>query len=112
MGINNLFFLVISILLILYVVFKVKKNHLSLKESMFWVAGAIVTLILSFSTPVLDKVSAFLNIKYPPSLLFLIAIIFSFLLLFRQSQQISKMNEKLKELTEYVALIDERVRKR
>ena len=40
------------------------------------------------------------NIKYPPSLLFLIAILFIFYLLFKLTCQISNLREQNKELAQ------------
>ncbi|NOU66242.1 DUF2304 family protein [Paenibacillus sp. LMG 31461] len=108
--ITHLFFAMLGILLILYVFNKVRKKLFSEKESIFWMTGSLIVFLLSIFPKTIDFFSNLLEINYPPSLLFLIAMIFTLFLLFRQSQQISILNEKFKEIVQYNAILEKKVR--
>jgi len=107
--ITRVFFALIGIILVFYVYNKVKKRLFSEKESMVWMIGAIVIFILSLFPGIIDLLSSALHIAYPPSLLFLITMIFVMVLLLRQNQQMSVMSNSLKELVQKVALLEQEV---
>ncbi|MCL6601786.1 MAG: DUF2304 domain-containing protein [Paenibacillus sp.] len=108
--ITRIFFVLIGFGLIFFVYNRVKKNLFSEKESMFWMVGAIIVFILSIFPKMIDSVSHILGIEYPPSLLFLLALMFTLILLLRQSQQISIISNNLKELIQRNALLEQKLR--
>ncbi len=108
--ITRIFFIVVAIILIMYIYHNVRKNLLSQDESILWVIGAIFILILSIWPNIVIWLASIVGIAYPPSLLFLITSIFLILFLFRNSQQISVLKEKNKELIQDLALLEKRLR--
>lgn len=88
---------------------KVKKNMLSEKESMFWMLGTIIILILGIIPEILDMLAKKLCIVYPPSLLFLLGNIFCLALVFRLTVMVSILKEQTKELAEINAILNRRV---
>ncbi|SDG28302.1 hypothetical protein SAMN04488542_13314 [Fontibacillus panacisegetis] len=107
--ITRIFFALIGLLVIFYVYNRVKKNLFSEKESMFWMLGAVVVFILSIFPKVIDQFSRILGIEYPPSLLFLCAMMFILILLLRQGQQISILTNNVKELIQRNALLEQKI---
>lgn len=107
---RSFFFILLGLISITYVYKKVKKNSFSEKESFFWMFGAIVVLIMSIFPKLIDIVSIFLGIEYPPSLLFLLSTLFLIYMVFRQSQDISQLNSKVKELAQRNAILDNDLR--
>ena len=105
---NNTYFIIISIFILLYVIWNVKKKKLSIKESFWWVIGAIIILLLSIFPYAIDKTAKFLNIAYPPSLLFVFCIIFLLFINFRNSQKIAEQQEKIIELAQELAIVKNR----
>lgn len=102
----NIFFIILGLISITFVYKKVKKNLFSEKESLLWMLGAILVLVLSIFPKVIDSISLFLNINYSPSLLFLLSILFLVYMVFRQSQDLSQLNSKVKELGQKNAIIE------
>lgn len=108
--ITRIFFIIVAIVLIMYIYHNVKKNMLSQDESILWIIGAFFILILSIWPNIVIWLAGIVGIAYPPSLLFLITSAFLVLFLFRNSQQISILKEKNKELIQSFALLEKRIR--
>lgn len=104
-----LYFSVVGILFIIYVFKKVKRNQFAEEKSIFWIAGGICMLCLAIFPVIFIKLSLLLGIAYPPSLLFLLSIIFVVFVSFRQDQEISLLSERVKELAQRNALLEHTV---
>jgi len=102
----NYFFIVLAIIFIIYIFRMIKKKNFSIKESLFWVAGTIVMIIFAIFPKLLDKIAIRLNIDYPPSLLFLVGIFFLLFINFRNTQKITKQNERITELAQKCSIME------
>lgn len=103
---KNIYFIIVSVILTFYIVSEVRKKHFSIKESFWWVAASIVMLLLSIFPYSIDKVASLLNIAYPPSLLFVICIVFLVFINFRNSKRIAEHQEKIIELSQHIAILE------
>lgn len=102
----NYFFILIGIVFILYVLNIIKKGEFPIQESIFWMFGAVIVLILAIFPKLIDTIASFLQIAYGPSLLFLISTIFLFFLVFRNTKKITKQNQKIIELAQRCSLLE------
>lgn len=107
----NYFFIIVAIIFIIYILNLIKMKSFSVKESMFWVMGAIIILIFAMFPKLLDTIAIKLNIAYPPSLLFLAGILFLLLINFRNTQKISKQNERIIELAQRCSILEYQIEK-
>jgi hypothetical protein len=105
---NNKYFIILSILVILYVVNNVRKKKFSIKESFWWFLASVLMLLLSIFPKSIDWVATKLNIAYPPSLFFVMCIIFLLFMNFRNSKRISELQMKVVELGQEVAILREK----
>lgn len=101
----NYFFVILAIVFIIYIFRMIKMKNFSIKESIFWVIGTFGILVFAIFPKLLDKIALKLNITYPPSLLFLVGIFFLLFINFRNTQKISKQNEKIIELAEKTSIL-------
>lgn len=76
------------------------------RYSIFWFVGAIFILILSILPNFLDQIAAFLKIDYPPTILFLVAILLLFWLNLYNSIQITLLRRQIVELTQQKAVTE------
>ena len=106
---NNIYFIVISIIVLLYVVNIVRKKQLNIKESFWWFVGAVIMLVLSIFPYSIDWFAKVLNIAYPPSLLFIVCIIFLLFINFKNGKRISELQMKVVELGQELAIVKEKV---
>jgi len=107
----NYFFIIIAIVFIIYIMNLIKMKSFSVKESMFWMLGTIAILIFAMFPKLLDLIAIKLNIAYPPSLLFLMGILFLLLINFRHTQKISKQNERIIELAQRCSILEFEIEK-
>lgn len=106
---NKIYFIILSAIVLLYVINIVRKGKFSIKESFWWVIGAIVMLLLSIFPHIIDWFAKKINISYPPSLLFVLCIVFLLFQNFRASKKISEMQMKITELAQELAIVKEKV---
>lgn len=106
---NNIYFVIVSIIVLLYVVNIVRKKQFSIKESFWWFVGAVVMLILSIFPHSIDYFAKLLNISYPPSLLFVICIVFILFINFKSSRKIAELQMKVVELGQELAIVKDKV---
>lgn len=105
---NNGYFIIISVLIILYVINIVRKKLFSIKESFWWFFASILMLFLSIFPYSIDWLAKKLNISYPPSLFFVICIIFLLFINFRNSKRISELQMKVIEVGQELSIIKEK----
>ena len=108
--INKIFFVVAGLFVVIIVFSSVKKKKFSEKESFFWMLLSIGMLILAIFPSIITYITELVHIDYPPSLLFLIAILFIILIIFRLTAYISTMREQMKDLAQNYTLLEERLR--
>ena len=110
MIINRIFFAVIGLFFVLLVFIRVKKKKFSEKESFFWMVISIFMLTIAIFPDIIIWLTDLVGIDYAPSLLFLLAIMFIIVILFRLTEQVSILQEHLKELAQNHAVLEERLR--
>lgn len=86
---------------VLYLLIKKRINE---KSSLLWLIGSIGVLFISLQPKVLDVLAEFIGIDYPPTLLFLMAVIVLLFINLFHSVQITILSYQLKELTQYVII--------
>ena len=102
---NNIYFIVLSIIILIYVVNIVRKKKFSIKESFWWMVAVVIMLILSIFPYSIDWIASKIGIAYPPSLLFVACIMFLVLINFRDSKRISELQMKVVELGQELAIV-------
>ena len=109
---NNYYFVILAILVVAYVINIVRKKKFSIKESFWWFILSLVMLFLAIFPYSIDWLAQKLNISYPPSLLFVICIVFLLFINFRDSKRISELQMKVVELGQELAIVREKVKDR
>jgi hypothetical protein len=96
-----------SAALLLVVLELVRSRRLQEQYSLLWVFTGVVLLLLSGWRGLLDRFAQLFGIHYPPSALFLVGFGFFLLILLHFSIVHSMLSERVKELTQEVALLKE-----
>ncbi len=100
-----IFGLVAGIGAFIFVLELVRRRRLKEEYSLLWLATAVALIILSLSRPVLDLLANAVGIIYPPSALFLVAVIFVLLILLHYSIVLTRLTQENKENAQQLALL-------
>lgn len=102
---KNLYFIIVSVLIMIYMFVSIRKNKLSVTNSFIWVVFCFIMLILSIFPKSLDWLSNFLGIEYPPALFLTVAVVILFILNFIQSKKIEELQKKVINVGQELSII-------
>ncbi len=100
------FVLLISLSFTGVVLYMLVNKKINEKNTLVWLGSAVLILIFAVNPGLLTILADFFGVDYPPSLLFLFSVLVLLLLILYQSKQISTLHDKIKELTQYIAIRD------
>jgi hypothetical protein len=100
-----IFGLAASVGVLLLVLELVRRRRLKEEYSLLWLATAIAILLLSVSRPLLDTLASLVGIFYPPSALFLVAMVFVLFILLHFSTVLTRLSQESKENAQQIALL-------
>ena len=101
-----------SVAVLVFVLELVRQRRLREEYSLLWLATAIVVLILSLSRPLLEVLASAVGIFYPPSALFLVALLFVLAILMHFSIVITRLTQENKEVAQQIALLRHELQRR
>ena len=102
---HNIFFIIAALLIMLYMLYSIRKNKLSVTNSFIWIIFCIILLILSFWPTSLDWLANLLGIAYPPALFLSITAVILFIINFIQSKKIEDLHKKVIDLSQELSII-------
>ena len=97
---------VLSILLLLMVLFSVRRAHIRVEYSVSWLLTAMSMLLLSRSRPVLEAITRWSGVPDTPLTLFLISGALFLIMFFRFSMIISDLRDDNIALAQRVAILE------
>ncbi len=96
---------IVGITIFLSVIFLIRKGSLKEKYSILWLFSSFIVCILSVTRGFLEKISLLAGIYYPPSLLFLVSVIFLLIINISFSVTISRLSTKVDTLAQELAIL-------
>ena len=94
----------------------VRRDHLYIRQGVFWIAIALLTLAFAIWPTLIDTLGGALGIAYPPTLLFLVAIavlvvkvLFADITATRLKRDIRRLNQRLAMLEAERPVIDDQI---
>lgn len=103
---KNFYFIILSVLILIYIISSVRKNKLSVKTSFGWVIASIVMLLLSIFPYSIDWLAKFFGITYGPSLFLTLCIVVLVIIDFNYSKINAEHQKKIIELEQHIAIIE------
>jgi hypothetical protein len=98
--------LVIGIGLAVGILYLVRRDHIYIRQGMFWISVAVATLAFAFWPSLIDMAGGALGIAYPPTLLLLVAIVVLVLKALFADIALTKVHRDLRRLNQRVALME------
>lgn len=102
------FAIIFSIIFVFLILNLVKKDKLDEKYSILWIVTGGVTLIVSIMPKVIITIANKFNVYYPPSLMFLFAILIIVAYIIHITTVITKQNKMIVKLTQELAILKEK----
>lgn len=85
-------------------VMKIKQSKLKMNNSIIWMVGSFLLILMSIFTDVVGWISSLLGFMAPVNFVFFIIITFLLIEVFLNNMAISNLNEKVKDLDHYIAI--------
>lgn len=98
--------IILSIISFVLCIKKIKQSRLKVINSVIWMVGCIVLILMSIFSEVVEYVSSKLGFIAPVNFVFSVLIVFLLIQNFIDNIRISTLNEKIKDLNHYIALDD------
>ena len=102
---NNIPFIIISILTIIYIIISIRRDKLSVSTSFGWTIFCLLMLFFSIFPASLDWLSFELGIAYPPTLFLTACVVIIFISNFRDDKKIDELEKKVTDLAEEVSIL-------
>ncbi len=83
---------------------RIKQSKLKIENSIVWMLGSIILILMSLFSNVVEWISDKLGFMAPVNFVFSMLIVFLLIQTFINNIKISTLNEKIKELNHYIAL--------
>ena len=85
----------------------IRRQRLRERQALLWMGVCLMMVLLSATLPlhVLDRVSHFVGIAYPPDLILLVAVLFLVALVFQQSLALARLTAKQTVLVQEIGLL-------
>lgn len=94
---------------LLLIINMIRKRRLELKYALAWIGVLAVVLVVDMFPPILYLISYMLGIATPVNTLFVLAFCFSIVLIFVLTVAVSRLAEKVKKLSQAVAINEKRI---
>lgn len=99
------FAIIFAIIFIIFILNLVRKNKLDEKYSILWLFLAVITLIVSIFPSIIETISKWFDVYYPPTLLLLFAVIIIMAYIVHITMVITKQNKMIIKLTQEIAIM-------
>jgi hypothetical protein len=100
---------VFAVFFIFVVIDLVRRDRLLEKYSMLWLFFSVVIILFASSPQAVNHAAESLDIKYAPSLLFFIGVVFLIVYTLHITTVISRQNDRIVRLTQEIAILKQTV---
>lgn len=95
---------VISMLSMLNIMKRVRRYKLQIEYSIFWIVFSVLLIIIAIFPKIMFWMSELLEIQSPANMVFLLVIFILFIKTFNLTLEISRLQYKMQELVQKIAL--------
>ena len=88
------------------ILYLVRRDHLYIRQGVFWIVIALLSLALAVWPYLIDTLGGALGIAYPPTLLFLVAIVVLVVKALLADIALTKIRRDVRRLNQRIALLE------
>jgi len=96
----------VGIGLALGIVYLVRRDHIYIRQALFWLAVAAVSFLFAVFPPLIDAVGELFGIAYPPTLVLLAAIVVLVLKALLSDIAHTQQSRDLRRLNQRIAMLE------
>ncbi len=96
--------IVVSVVTLFYMVHKIRQSKLQIEHALFWIIFAVMLVILGIFPQIAIGLSQMLGLQSPANLVFLFIIFILLVKLFRMTIEISRLEDRIKNLIQHEAI--------
>lgn len=104
MGALNFTTTLLGIGLAAVILILVRRDHLHLRQGLFWIVVAALAALLGAWPALIDRLAMIAGISYPPALLLLVAVIVLLVKALQSDIEITRIERQLRRLNQRLAL--------
>ncbi len=90
----------------IFIFWLIRKDHLHIRYAFWWIIVAVLSAVIGLFPGIIDVVSSWLGISYPPILAVIFAISFIFIKMLLVDIEQSKQQVKMIHLTQRLGLLE------
>ena len=98
--------IVLGLVLAVGILYLVRRDHLYIRQGLFWILIAAVSLLFGLWPYLIDTLGTVLGIAYPPALLFLVAIVVLIFKALFGDIELTRVRRDLRRLNQRIALLE------
>lgn len=103
----------ILLVLVLFVIMNsVRKQKIDFRHALSWIIYIVIMLLFDIFPQLVQWVSDIVGIELPINMLFFFGVSIAFLLIYSLTMTVSNLTEKVKKLTQEVALLEKKLEER
>jgi len=106
----QLFAEILALAVIVLMLWLIRRDRLPISHAIWWLAVSAIIALLGFFPDLLDKVARTVGISYPPSLLFVLAIVTLLIKVLLEDLEVSTNRRRLLRLAQKTAILEEEIR--
>ncbi len=88
------------------ILYLVRRDHIYIRQGVFWIVVAVMSSIFGIWPSLIDVVGAALGVAYPPTLLLLVAIVVLVVKALYSDIALTKVRRDLRRLNQRIALLE------
>lgn len=96
---------VTAVLCLGFILRLVRRRELRGKYSLLWLGAGFFALLFAFVPGLLDDLADWLDVNYPPAILFVLAIAFLLLVLVHLSWELTRLEDRTRTLAQELAML-------
>lgn len=109
-GVTYAFGIVAAVLVLVAIIELMRKGTLRERHAVWWFFGGVLALVIAIFPQVLTWASKLLGIEVPVNLIFFIAIGLLFLVSLQYGAELTRIEARMRDLSERSAFADQRLR--
>jgi len=92
------------------IVWLIRRDRLPVRHSLWWLACSVLILVFGLFPGLVDQLAALAGVSYPPSLLFVLAILALLVKLLLEDVEVSTTRRRLLRLAQKSAILEQEIR--